>query len=265
VTGLTYKSVARRSRAGHGYLGGRSPASDARLVEAFRKGLANWALSRPQRIDRIPLGQQPARTARGVGHGSGSPRAARHRDDRRHQERGGGETGDRGHTDRVHHRRRPGEDRARRKPRAAGRQRHSLAIVFDELHDKRFDLLRELAPAAEVIGLLVNPANPVAESALAHVRALARDRRNLVVATASNEGELAAAFAKLRAQRVSALLIGSDSFFEPHHRGIVNLVAGLKVPAIYHLREFVSAGGLASYGTSRMSLTAWPEPMSPGF
>jgi putative ABC transport system substrate-binding protein len=237
-----------------GYLGGRSPDADARLIEAFRRGLGEqgfvegrnltvdyrWAEGRLERLRALAadLVRRAPRVIVTTGGTRSAVEAKRATADIPIVFIIGGDPVKSGL---VANLARPGGN-------ATG-----LAIVFDELHDKRFDLLREVAPEAEVIGLLVNPANPVTESALAHVRALARAAgRALVVATASSEGELDVAFALLRAQRVRALLIGSDSFFGLHHRSIVGLVAGLKIPAIYHLREFVAAGGLASYGTGRI-------------
>jgi putative tryptophan/tyrosine transport system substrate-binding protein len=49
---------------------------------------------------------------------------------------------------------------------------------------------------------------------------------------------------------VGALLIGSGPFLNSHRERIVALAARHRLPTLYPLREFVSAGGLMSYGTS---------------
>jgi len=67
---------------------------------------------------------------------------------------------------------------------------------------------------------------------------------------ATNEIEIDAAFMNFRQQRIDAFINESDIFFDTQREHIVALAAQHAVPAIYHLRRFVTAGGLMSYGTS---------------
>ena len=63
---------------------------------------------------------------------------------------------------------------------------------------KRLELLRELAPTAAAIALLVNPTNPYSESETKEVRDAARTLGlQLQVLNASGESEIDAAFATL--------------------------------------------------------------------
>jgi putative ABC transport system substrate-binding protein len=113
---------------------------------------------------------------------------------------------------------------------------------------KRLELLREVAPTATVIGMLVNPNNPNAKVQLRDARtAAARFGVQLVVLTASADGDLDTVPEMLVKQRVSALLTGVDSFLTSRRDQIVELARRHRVPAIYQNRDFVLAGGLMSY------------------
>jgi putative ABC transport system substrate-binding protein len=118
------------------------------------------------------------------------------------------------------------------------------------LEGKRLQLLHELVPSAAVIGVLVNPTNPSADTQTTDVHVAARSiGRQIQVATASNEGEFEAAFTRLMRQRIGGLLVCADSYFNSRREQLVALAARHAVPAIYEWREFSVAGGLMSYGT----------------
>jgi putative ABC transport system substrate-binding protein len=117
------------------------------------------------------------------------------------------------------------------------------SFVATELETKRLELLRDLVPAAALIGILINPANPAAESRSKDLQIAARTlERNIQIVSASSESELETAFATLIQQGAGALLVSTDSFFTSQRDRLVALAA------IYSWREFVEAGGLASYG-----------------
>jgi putative ABC transport system substrate-binding protein len=65
---------------------------------------------------------------------------------------------------------------------------------------------------------------------------------------ASTENEIDAAFAAMVEQRADVLIIATDPFLLGQRDQIVALAARHAVPTMYFLREFVEAGGLASYG-----------------
>ena len=116
---------------------------------------------------------------------------------------------------------------------------------------KRLGLLRELAPGAEVIALLVDPDKSVGQVQIRDVQEAARALgQSLVVLDGGSDEKIGAAFAALAPQRVGALLVGGDPFFDTRRERLVALAAQHRVPAIYHFREYVLAGGLMSYGTS---------------
>jgi len=126
-----------------------------------------------------------------------------------------------------------------------------VTFITTSLETKRLEILRELVPKAAVIGLLVNPTFPDAEVHMKELPSVARRiGQQAVVVAASNEPEIDAAFATLVQRRASALLVTSDPFFGRRREQLAALAARHKIPAIYWRREFVTSGGLISYGAS---------------
>ena len=74
--------------------------------------------------------------------------------------------------------------------------------------------------------------------------------QQLAIFDVSSGGEIEAAFATFTQRRAGALLVGTGSLLTSNREQIVALAARHGVPAVYPLREFVSIGGLMSYGTS---------------
>jgi putative tryptophan/tyrosine transport system substrate-binding protein len=118
------------------------------------------------------------------------------------------------------------------------------------LEPKKLELLHQLVPQAVVIGILANPRNPNVESVSTGLQTAARTLGlQTYVVNAAAEGELAAAFATFVEQRIGALVVAADPFFNARRAELVALAARHAIPAIYEWREFATAGGLMSYGT----------------
>ena len=138
-------------------------------------------------------------------------------------------------------------------PASTGRAATSpeLRSIHGALGAKRLELLREVVPKAVVIGLLVNPSNPAAvPQARAAQEAASTLGQQVHILNASSEGDFDTAFANLVQMRAGALLVSVDPFFDSHPKQLVALAARHAMPAVYNLREFVTAGGLMSYGAS---------------
>ena len=120
---------------------------------------------------------------------------------------------------------------------------------------KRLGLLRELVPGADVIGLLVNPNTSVGRVQTRDVQEAARALgQSLIVLDGGSDENIETAFASLERQRVTALLVGADTFFDTRRDRLVALVAKHRLPAIYQFREYALVGGLMSYGTSILEM-----------
>jgi putative ABC transport system substrate-binding protein len=119
------------------------------------------------------------------------------------------------------------------------------------LEMKGLELLHELVPKATKVGYLVNPTNsdiqPTDVQAAARVVGV-----ELQVLTANADSGLDSIFPTLARDGIGALLITSDPFFSSRVDRLAALAVRHAVPASYVFREFVAAGGLMSYGTSRL-------------
>jgi putative tryptophan/tyrosine transport system substrate-binding protein len=121
-------------------------------------------------------------------------------------------------------------------------------FLIAALEAKRAELVHELVPTATAIALLVNPDFPGAEAQSREMREAAHSLGlELHILKAGTEGSLDAAFAALVRERAGALVVASDTFFFSRREQLVALAARHAIAAIYFAREFVSAGGLASY------------------
>jgi putative tryptophan/tyrosine transport system substrate-binding protein len=126
-----------------------------------------------------------------------------------------------------------------------------VAYLNNELAAKRFELLHELVPAAAEIGVLINPTNPNSPPEMSDVLAAARVLGlRLLVENASSERDIDAAFASFVRQRVNALFVAGDAFFNARRDQLAALAARHALPASYGGRDNVAAGGLMSYSPS---------------
>jgi putative ABC transport system substrate-binding protein len=106
-----------------------------------------------------------------------------------------------------------------------------------------------------VLAFLVNPNNPNAEPDIRDAQsAAAAIGQELTVFTATGETDLEQAFSSMVQQRVGGLLLDVSSFGVSAQR-LAALASRYAIPAIRHMREYVLAGGLMSYGAS--GVDAW--------
>ena len=125
------------------------------------------------------------------------------------------------------------------------------AGLTSELDPKRLEFLHEIKPTAAAIGVLANPHRPGLVSQLEILQAAADKMNvNLYIQEAATEKDIESAFEAFAARHVDALLVTADPFFNNRRAQVLSLAARHSLPAIYQWREFVTAGGLISYGPS---------------
>jgi putative tryptophan/tyrosine transport system substrate-binding protein len=126
-----------------------------------------------------------------------------------------------------------------------------VIFITSELGTKRLELLRQIAPQATSVAMLVMPSGKETEfERFDVVKAAQALGLQLLVADATSRPEIEAAFATFAQRRADAVLVGTGALTNSHSEAIVALAARHSIPTIYPLREYVSIGGLMSYGAS---------------
>lgn len=132
-----------------------------------------------------------------------------------------------------------------------GRNVTGVTLAGDAgLSGKRLSLLQEIVPGLSRVGVLLSPGDPtdavVTRSLPEAILSLKLDAKTYPVREVD---EIEVAIAAAARDGVQALWISQSPVFTGQRARVVALAAGARLPAMYGFREFVEAGGLASYGS----------------
>lgn len=129
-----------------------------------------------------------------------------------------------------------------------GGNRTGVTTLTQLLWQKRVELIAELVPQTRVIGVLVNPNRAQVGRVIdATQQAVNAKGLQLEVLKAGTEAEIDAALATAAQRQIGAVIV-SDPFFDSRAKQVAAAAARHAVPAIYISRNYVSDGGLISYG-----------------
>ena len=131
-----------------------------------------------------------------------------------------------------------------------------IGALSVDLSGKRLELLKQILPRASRAGVLWNPANPAGILGFRETESAAR-RLGVTLQSlpVRRQEEIAPAFATMVHERVEGFVVVTDPLTWTTRPEIVQLAAKNRLPAVYELREYVDAGGLASYGPSLVELS----------
>jgi putative tryptophan/tyrosine transport system substrate-binding protein len=126
-----------------------------------------------------------------------------------------------------------------------------VTLFSSTLMAKRLEFLREVAPSARLIALLMNPDNLNYDVDVTAAQEAARslDRQTTIV-HAKSPGVIDTAFDSIAQKRAGAILVASDPMFLGQRDKLAALAAKYALPVVAWTREFAAAGLLLSYGTS---------------
>jgi putative tryptophan/tyrosine transport system substrate-binding protein len=118
------------------------------------------------------------------------------------------------------------------------------------------ELAKEALPALTRIGYLINPNNAASVTNFGEARrsaeALGMDFRSYQI---ERPDDLERIFAAIEADGVGFLLLDASHPYPTDWPRVAGLALGHKLPAISEIREFVTVGGLMSYGSSLSDMT----------
>jgi putative ABC transport system substrate-binding protein len=126
-----------------------------------------------------------------------------------------------------------------------------LASSLEDFVSKHLELLITAVPNLSRIGLLVNPNTPshipVVSSAVASSSTAGLE---IVPEKARNLQEIEEGIVALSGKGVSALMVAPDPIFFALREKLAEFALRERLPTIFPQREYVTAGGLMSYGES---------------
>jgi putative tryptophan/tyrosine transport system substrate-binding protein len=126
-----------------------------------------------------------------------------------------------------------------------------LSLMMGDVSGKRVELLKELVPGLARVAVLWNATNPYSTAVFKETedaaRTLAIDVQSLGV---KDPADFASAFELARQKRPEALFTIDDPLTLSQRDPILSFAAAQRLPAIYGVREFATAGGLMAYGAS---------------
>jgi putative tryptophan/tyrosine transport system substrate-binding protein len=127
-----------------------------------------------------------------------------------------------------------------------------VSILATELDVKRLELLHEVSPAAQRIGVLNDPSNSASIPTL-KVAARALDIE-LVFAPARTKPEVAAAIKTLIEARIAAVNVLASPNLNAFRADQIAAFAQARLPAIYEWPETAEQGGLIGYGPRNLTV-----------
>lgn len=126
-----------------------------------------------------------------------------------------------------------------------------VTLLADALGAKRLETLCEIVPGARTIALLLNARSPSAPFHREQVEAAAAALgRRLITVSVQEREEFGPAFDRIQEAGAGAVSVQNDPFFDSQRSALVGEAERVRLPAMFHIREYPELGGLASYGPS---------------
>ena len=130
-----------------------------------------------------------------------------------------------------------------------------MSALASEMGGKRLELLKDIIPRASRIAVLWNPDNKSKVAEWNEMETSAKTTGlSLIAAEVRTPEAIEGAFGSILRERPDAMITLTEALTLANHERIGQFALSNRVPMLAELREFVVAGGLASYGVSRPDL-----------
>jgi putative ABC transport system substrate-binding protein len=124
-----------------------------------------------------------------------------------------------------------------------------LSNLTSDIATKQVELLLGMVPKLTRLAVLVNPLNPSLPTWVRNIRSAAQGSTVTVLPVeAKSAQDIERAFPTMIQGGARAVIVATDTLFVEQYRKIAELAATNHLPSVAQLREYVEAGGLASYG-----------------
>ena len=127
-----------------------------------------------------------------------------------------------------------------------------ITYFSNSMISKRLELLNEIAPGSNPIGLLLyreHPLRTIESNAI--IDAARQLRREIVLLEVSIEPEIDTVVSRAHESGIQAILMGTDAYFSSRLGLIAGIAIRNRMATAYWLPDFPAAGGLMSYGVDR--------------
>jgi putative tryptophan/tyrosine transport system substrate-binding protein len=131
-----------------------------------------------------------------------------------------------------------------------------FSYMSTDLAAKRLELMSQAFPTNARIAILYNPAEPATAPEMRQTEAAARTMGvKLQQLAVRHLDDLPLAFAAAARERADAVIVFTHGFAVQNGGRIMELAAQHRLPTMYGWRDFVTEGGLLSYGPNMQVLT----------
>jgi len=128
-----------------------------------------------------------------------------------------------------------------------------LLSSIDKLIVKQLELMLQVVPAAQRVGVLFNANNPANAEGVQFLRSDAAARsREFIPAGVRQAAEIDPTFQAFAREHAEAVFVFHDALFSRNAARITASALAAKLPTVFGFREFVEVGGLMSYGLSQI-------------